>query len=170
MMAEQGVLSIFGYAYRPMVPMQENDGGFTVNLLENDVLVFSQYNTRHQVLQEFRFQLPPEVRQRYLALVSQARPWMGSVPPLMRPGEDSVSEYTFCFCGYPVFRIEDMVQLMDCPFRSIRGHYTRLVYGLMESISILLLHCGIDLQPNSFTWNQNVIRPLVPMNYYSTYA
>lgn len=161
-MAERTGLAIFGYAYRPLHTTNPQDGGFSVNLLQGGLLIFNEYSLNLQITREIRFQLPADTAWRTLALIEQSRPWLPSVPPRMTTGEDTVSEYTFCFAGYNPFRMEDMIQLMDCPFRTMRGHYVRLVYGLMESISSLLLNSGVDLQPGGFRWDERIIQPLTP--------
>lgn len=171
-MAVQGGLSVFSFAYRPVMPGHPADGGFSVNLMDDDVLVYTEYDAQSRVTRELYFPLPTRVREQYLRMVQYASPWLRNVPSRMRLREESVSEYTFGFCGCPMFRIEDMVQLMDsCAFRSVRGHYTRLVYSLFEDISSILLGCGVDLQPSAFRWDTGRIQPLAPANgHQSHYA
>lgn len=171
-MGAQGVMSVFAYGYRPMIPANENDGGFTVNLLENDQLVFSQMNRQNQTIRSLVFPLPATVRIRYLNLVNYARPWLRNVPLHLCSGDgsDSMTQYSFGFCGYPLLRIDDMPLLLDSPFRTTRGHYARLVYGLMEDVSTLLLPCGINLLPYDFLWDPKRIQPLIPPQYNTTYA
>lgn len=160
-MTNQSVISVFSYAYRPCIPSNPADGGFSVNLLSNNLLLFTVFDAYGQISRELSFALPLEVYQRYLRMVDYARPWLGNVPRKMRFREQSDGEHTFCFCGYEPLHIEDIALLMSaCSFRSVRGHYSRLVYSLFEDIASLLFPCGVFLQPCSFNWDGNVIQPL----------
>jgi len=138
--------------------------------MDDDILVYTVYDAQSRVMQELYFALPSRVREQYLRMVQYAMPWLKNVPCRMQLREESISEYSFGFCGFPLFRIEDMVQLMDsCSFRSVRGHYTRLVYSLFEDISSLLARCGVELQPSAFNWDKTRIQPLPPANGRQSY-
>lgn len=144
-----------------MYPADIYDGGFAINLMSNDLLVFSTYDQNNRLTQEFSFALPRDVQMRYLRMVSYAAPWLRNVPLNIQAGEDPVSEHTFGFYGHELLRMEDLSRLLDCPYRSKRGHYARLVYALLEDISALMADYGIDLQPCGFQWNPNMIQPLI---------
>lgn len=169
-MAEASVHSVFSYGYRPLHPSHYQDGGFTVNLYNNDLLAFATYDTDRHCLQELFFPLQPVTCQRYLRLADYARPWLCHVPPLMQPYEDAVGEYSFGFHQIEIFRILDIVQLMDCPFGNACGHYARMAYSLLEDVATLLLPYGIQLLPSSFSWNNEILPPLPASAVYGARA
>lgn len=174
-MSDQTVLSVFCFEYRPLKPSGPMDGGFRVNLLSSNQLVITDFDTKRCVRRELYFNLPAEVCQGYLNLIGNARLWLSGMalterPLVMEFGQSPRSEFTFCFCGYSALHIEDIVEIMaQCPFRSSRGHYSRLVYCLYEDICSLLAHYGVDLQLCDYRWNPQCIQPL-PVNESRYYA
>ena len=142
---------VFSYAYRPLMQTAPG-GGFSVNLASNGLLEYATYDEYRQVTGVYHYMLPVEAVVRYTRMVDYAQPWLRHVPPMMTTGDEPVSEYSFVFQGRHLFRMEDMIQLVDsCHFRSMRGHYARLVYCLFEDITSMLSCYGVYLYPNSFS-------------------
>ena len=149
-MARDTSSCIFCYAYRPC---NGYDGGFTVNIFGDGNMVFTTYDSRRAMQQETFFLLPKGTQQRVLAKIREADAWLAGFPLRMacKQYPDSVS--TVGLDGCSLFQLEDFHQLLDCPFRSIRGHYARLMYNLLEDISAVLSSCGYSLTLESFGWN-----------------
>ena len=156
----QNAKALFCYAYRPLMPMGgPRDGGFTVNLYDNDILLFQCYDRDRRVTSEMQFALSATVRMRYLHMVQASAQWLGGVRPVLKcTGARYVSQ--FGFDQFSMIQVEDMEQLMNIGFRSHRGHYTRMLYNFFEDISTMMLESGIDLRLYGFNWDPNQIQPM----------
>ena len=158
---DSAVRALFCYAWRPVHSPNVNDGGFSVNLYNDDTLTFTCFDAAMRPVSEAAFALQQGISGQLLLLIDQARLWLRAFPPRMRVTEEAqYSISTLGFDGYPLFRMDDFLQLMDCPFRSMRGHYARMMYNLMEDVSSLLASQGIDLTLSGFVWDTRVIRPM----------
>lgn len=163
-MAEQYAQAIFCYSYLVYHPQNPGPAGFTVNLYANDVLVYTAYNAARQPLGDRVFQIGPEIRERYFRMLNYAMPWLRHVPERIASGYQPATESSFGFYGQPLFRIEDLDQMMTLPFGSQRGHYARQVYNLLEDISSVLNQYGFDLRPDDFAWQSDVVEQM-PLQY-----
>ena len=152
--------ALFVYAYVPNVPRNPEDGGFLINLFEDDRLTFTHYAADRSVLQEYRFAVPPRLRMGYLACVDTARPWLSQMYQVMRAGEAARYSCRIGIDGYPLFLVEDFEALMNCPFRSARAHYARKMYLLLEDIATELFQAGFTMTPQSFMWDDGRVRPI----------
>ena len=141
---------IFCYAFRPGNGI---DGGFTVNVFGDGNLVFTTYDGSRVQQQELYFLLPRGTEQRILSLIHGADSWLVGFPLRMagKRFPDQIS--TVGLDGCSLFQLEDFDLLLDCPFRSTRGHYARLMYNLLEDICAVLASCGYTLTLDSFGWN-----------------
>ena len=156
----QELKALFCYAYRPLMPAGgARDGGFTVNLFDNDTLLFQCYDRDRRVTSEMQFALPAQVRIRYLQMVQTQAAWLGGVQPSLKC---SSARYVsqFGFDQFSMIQVEDMEQLMNIGFRSHRGHYTRMLYNFFEDISTMMMEFGIDLRLDGFNWDPNRIQPM----------
>ena len=156
--------AIFCYGYIPDPSWRPKDGGFCVNFYDDDTLAFTCFDTRANPVSEVRFALPPAIKVAFYACIAPAG-WMKNMYPIMRLGEGMRPRYAsrIGIDGYPLFLIEDFDELMNCPFRSGRGHYARMMYNLLEDIATVFSQAGLDLTPVSFFWDENRIRPIEPM-------
>lgn len=146
--------AIFVYAYTPIRPVGQDQGSFSVNLYENDMLVYTRYAVDGSVLKEWQFAIQPQVRLAYMATVEHARGWIRGMFPCLRAGQNARYSCRIGIDGFPLFMLEDIEVLMSCPFRSARGHYARMMYNLLEDISTELFSAGFDLRPDSFSWDE----------------
>lgn len=154
---------VFCYAYRPLLQRDPADIGFSVNLAYDGLLEYTIYNDNREPMKTLYYKLPQEVAVRYARIVDYAQPWLRRVPPLMSSGDEPVAEYSFVFRGNPLFRIEDLIQLIQADsFRNVRGHYTRLVYCLFEDIASILACYGVDLTPKRFSCKLQPLQPAMP--------
>ena len=152
---------VFSYSYTPTVPrISPNDGGFSVNLYDNDILEFSWRDTSSAPLGTQCFALPPAARMRYLALVQSNAGWLASFPQCMRLDREPRYTSFIGVDGYPLFLMEELPQLMQCPFRSIRGHYARVMYNFFEDISSIFYHFGVNITLEGFSWDANIVTPM----------
>ena len=157
--------TVFEYIYVPYTRrMHPDDGGFRVALMGSGMLVFQQVNASRQVLENLSFQLQPEISTRIRHLIGRSMWWINSMQsngqPWFRP--DGQAECSSDIrLETAMFRMEDIPQLMECPFRQLRGHYSRMMYNLLEDISTVLLRtAAIDLTLTGFTWDPRFITPL----------
>lgn len=144
-MEQQAPRAIFCYSFRDLAPADPDFGGFVVNLYSDNKLVYSTYNSQMRLTGTSAFNVGPEVCMQYLELVRYAYPWLRHVPARITMSNHPITESSFGFDGYPIFRLEDIDQLRDLPFASLRGHYARFIYLLLEKISALLATYGIRL-------------------------
>ena len=166
MLYGQDKKAVFAYTYRPSVPTHgPRDGGFSVNLFETDMLTFDCLDPDRNLISEQVFAVPPTLRMRLLALVQSNASWLGSYPVCMRVNTDRRPVYTSYLGleGFPLFMFEDLTTLMDCPFRSVRGHYARTMYNLLEDISSLFYPYGFNMTLEGFPWDPNIISPMQPV-------
>ena len=147
--------AIFVYACVPTRPVGPEDGGFSVNLFENNLLQYTRYAVDGTVLKEWQFAVPPRVIMTYMATVEHARGWIRGMFPCMRAGQNARYCCRIGIDGFPIFLLEDLQELMNCPFRSARGHYARMMYNLLEDISTEFYQAGFDLRLDGFSWDQN---------------
>ena len=148
---------VFCYAYRPGPLSGAQDGGFCVHLRDDDSLTFTCYSFSMQPVSELVFPLQRGCHRQVIALMDGAKLWLREFPHYMRVNEQPETIAHLGFDGYSqMFRIDDFMQLMSCPFRTKRGHYARMMYNLLEDISTILLTQGIDLKPDGFTWMEGV--------------
>ena len=61
--------TVFAYAYIPSRPSGPNDGGFCVNLTDQNTLSFSTYNTQNTPLATYEFTVPPTLLMTYQQIV-----------------------------------------------------------------------------------------------------
>lgn len=128
---QQGVNAVFCYSFRELNPADGRFGGFSVNLFENNCLVYNTYDVQRRITGERSFMVGPEVVQQYMRMVNYAYPWLRRVPGRVIMSDVSQSESSFGFAGCNIFRMEDMDLLVKLPFGSQRGHYARQVFGLL---------------------------------------
>ena len=147
--------AIFVYAYVPTRPTGPEDGGFSVNLFEENMLAYTRYAVDGSVIREWRFAVPPRVIMQYMATINHARGWLKDMYACIRLGESARYTCRIGIDGFPLFLMEDIQGLMDCPFRSARGHYARMMYNLLEDISTEFYHEGFNLWPEGFAWDAN---------------
>ena len=149
-MPKDNRLCIFCYAYRLNNGV---DGGFTVNVYGDDQLSFTTVNSLRQKTGEQIFVLPGGTARRILDHIRGADTWLAGFPIRMRcrPQPEQIS--IVGLDSYPLFQLEDIDQLLCCPFLSKRGHNARLMYNLLEDISAELGKCGFSLSLYSFFWN-----------------
>ena len=171
-MAGQQVCSVFCYAFKPMLPMNAMDGGFTVNLYTDHQLVFNTYDHNGYCTSETRFQLNDYTTSRYLRMVEYARPWLNNMPSRMRGYEGCIDgEYSFGFNGLQLCRVENLQSLVTGDFRDAAAHYARKLFCLMEDISTMLGSYGIDFKLDQFSWSDAAPELVPPVqNLYQTYA
>ncbi len=153
--------AVFCYVYQPNPAA--GDGGFALNLFDNDIAVFTCYDVSGNPVDEKGFQLPQGAARQTQLLAYRCRSWLQDVPAHMRVHETCQYASTIGLDGFPLICLEDFCEMMYCPFRSARGHYARMLYNLLEDISNVLWQCGLDLQPFSFTWDANRIAPMPPI-------
>ncbi len=129
------------------------DGGFSVNVFGDDHLSFATFTGQRTLIGKQLFALPQGTSQRILTLIRNADHWLAAFPVrmsrLQQPNQISIVGMD---C-YPLFQLEDFDLLLDCPFRSKRGHNARLMYNLLEDISAVLETCGFHLALDSFLWD-----------------
>lgn len=159
MMAAIGNKPVFCYAYRPLLnALAMGDGGFTVNLMENGVLVYDRYTAGRQVIEEHTFAVPMELATRYQQEVHRASWWLNSLPLHMSAGPQPLYAAMIGLDGCPeMFRMDDPHALINCPFRTERGHYARMMYNLLEDVAGMLARCGLDLRLDCFRWDHNQV-------------
>lgn len=159
MAVQQGTKPVFCYAYRPLLRATgTDDGGFTVNLMENGLLVFDVFSAHRQITREYTFTVPLNVVTRYQQEVRRAGWWLNSMKLHMAANPQPMYASIVCLDGWPEpFRFDDLPLLVNAPFRSERGHYARMMFNLLEDIAGMLAGCGVDLQLDSFQWDHNRI-------------
>ena len=59
--------AIFVYSCAPTRPAGPDDGGFSVNLFEENMLVYTRYAVDGSVIKEWQFAVPPRVIMEYMA-------------------------------------------------------------------------------------------------------
>ena len=132
--------AIFVYSCAPTRPAGPDDGGFSVNLFEENMLVYTRYAVDGSVIKEWQFAVPPRVIMEYMATVNHARGWVRGMFPCLRVGEHAPRYISrIGIDGFPIFLMEDIQALMNCPFRSARGHYARMMYNLLEALRVSLI-------------------------------
>ena len=149
-MRKESLRCIFCYAYRPGSAV---DGGFSVNLYNDDTLSFTAFDARRCPVGEEHFPLAKGTARQVLGLIGNADGWLRAFPPRMAAQERPVHISNIGVDGYPLFQLEDFDRLLQCEFRSTRGHYARLMYNLIEDISALLDARGFRLTLTSFGWD-----------------
>lgn len=162
MMAGQESRLVFTYAYCPVEAARSaNDGGFTVNLMENGLLMFDVYDRNMQVVCHYTFPMPQEAVYDYCRAVRHATRWLQTFPLHMGDTEHIRYVSRVGLDGLPeIYRINDLPQLVNCPFGTMRGHYARMMYNLLEDISGMMARYGISFSLDSFAWQAQQIRPL----------
>lgn len=162
MEAARGARPVFCYAYRPLLRAAgTDDGGFTMNLMENGLVVFDVFTSHRQIISEMSFVIPQELVQRYQLEVRRAGSWLRDFPQHMADGPQPQYASMVGLDGYPyMFRMDDLPTLINCSFRTARGHNARKMYNLLEDMAGMLAECGVSLQLDSFGWDASRIRPL----------
>ncbi len=160
-MRKDDVRCIFCYAYRPG---HQRDGGFSVNVYSDDTLSFSTYDVKRHLQSEQRFVLARGTGLRIIECIEAADRWLWNFPPRMSAREEPEMISVIGLDSYPLFQLEDFEQLLQCTFRSTRGHFARLMYNLLEDISATLARCGFTLALDRFGWDpaDPMIRPWQP--------
>ena len=163
-MAGRYANAVFCYSYLVYRPQDPGFAGFTLNLYADDQLVYTTYDASRRPTGECSFRVGPEIRERYFRMLNYAMPWLRHVPDRLGSGERPQTESSFGFSGHPMFRVEDLTDLLSLDFGSQRGHYARQIYNLLEDISSVLALYGFDLRPDGFSWMPDVVEP-IPLQY-----
>ena len=156
-MSDQLPRAVFCYAYRTTA-----QGGFSVNLFENDTFTFSCFDSGRRLTDELVFALKPGAASSVLRLMARNSDWLASFPLRMTPDYAPRDISVIGIDGYPLFQMEDFDALLDCTFGSIRGHYARMMYNLLEEVCGLLSALGLQLSVNAFSWDTRMIQPVQP--------
>jgi len=152
---------VFHYIYRPLSGRTHpEDGGFTVTLYDNDVLVFTVFAAPCYPVSTNAFLLPESVRLDYFALVDQADAWLKTQPANLRGSDTPAFSSFFGFDGHPPFIVSDMPLLASLPCGDPIGRSARKLYVLFEDFAALLQHTGFTMTLNSFTWDPAGVTPL----------
>ena len=79
--------------------------------------------------------------------------WMGTVPLLIQADSKPHSTSMFGFSGHPMFRCEDLGNMIARDFGSHRGQLARGLYFMLENTAILLRQSNLILKLDSFEWD-----------------
>ncbi|MBR6028605.1 MAG: hypothetical protein IKP40_05895 [Clostridia bacterium] len=156
MQGTSGSRAVFCYAFSVLAQGPQQGSGFVVNLYEDDTLQYTEYAPGHRQTRQELFVLPPGTRMRITDLIGSAGLWLQAVPAKMGTGELPVTESRFGFSGHPIRIVQDLPRLTAWPFRSQAGRNARFLYGLLEDLASILYTYGFVLQPDSFTWAQQI--------------
>ena len=158
--------AVFVYSFRPINPRDWADGGFQLALTEDNTLVYIRYDSQNRQLDRFTFTLDASCREHYARMVRYAQPWLQHAPRCMEGDSAPYGEYSFSFGGQEQIVMYNLYELMGSPFRTVRGHYSRLVYNLMEDISGMLYNTYMfDFTPEHFDFTRASIAPDQPMGF-----
>ena len=106
--------AIFVYSCAPTRPAGPDDGGFSVNLFEENMLVYTRYAVDGSVIKEWQFAVPPRVIMEYMATVNHARGWVRGMFPCLRVGEHAPRYISrIGIDGFPIFLMEDIQALWE---------------------------------------------------------
>lgn len=152
---------VFRYAFRPLACRQyPDDGGFSVTLFTNDTLAFNVVDIYKRSRLLMWFQVSPDVKKDYFALLDHADWWLFQVPTVMR--EDGQVQFTsmFGFDTHQALVVDDLPLLSQRPYGDPVGRYARHLFALHEDISDMLLHHGFQMQLDGFSWDTRVVAPV----------
>ena len=161
MMRGPEIRCVFTYSYRAAAPQNPDEGGFSLNLFDSDVLDFSVYSTAGEQLVRHRFQVQQNTAGTVLRIIEWSRWWLDRMPKHMSEGETAAqSHMVMGFAGTSMFCLDDLETILRAPFGSQRGHFSRQLLGLLEDMAAVLASQGITFTPDSFSWDGQRVRPI----------
>ncbi|MBR4081987.1 MAG: hypothetical protein IKK21_09415 [Clostridia bacterium] len=174
---------IFRYDYLPQINeirLHPQDGGFSLELYQNNMLVISLYDLNHQATQCMSYQMPTQMKLDYLALVDKHADTLRGIETRLMLPENQQPRY-FCRIGLEqmeMFILHDIEQMAHLPFSDPAGHKARMLYVFMEELAEKFMPYGITFTPRTVVPHQNlqgipVMQPWHPYHtgsYYQTGA
>ncbi|MGN0754252.1 MAG: hypothetical protein ACI4ME_07325 [Aristaeellaceae bacterium] len=162
------VAPLFWYVYVPHTSSRRSDhgskDGFNVALYPNNTLVYCRFNANKECVDSCTFQLPPEVKAQYLAILESQTWWMARQPREVhvpdRPSSTSMFGFTL---QHPMFACQDLERMAFLQINSRLGIYARRLCSMLECMSEMLFDYGIELGVDLFHWNWQMIQPMNQM-------
>ena len=115
--------------------------------------MFRTFNEREEVLDTDFFYLVPGTAAKLAVQIEHEGWWMGTVPLLIQADSKPHSTSMFGFSGHPMFRCEDLGNMIARDFGSHRGQLARGLYFMLENTAILLRQSNLILKLDSFEWD-----------------
>lgn len=176
---------VFRYDYLPRVNearLHPQDGGFSVELHQNNTMVLSLYDLNRQPVQCLSYQMPTQMKMDYLALLDKHTDTLNALDRRMMLPEDRQARYWSCFGleGMDLIMCHDIEQMVRLPFGDPAGRQGRTLCLFFEALCELFLPYGLELSPNTLGLHESmrfmgvpVMQPAHPYQtgtYYQTGA
>ena len=157
---------IFEYRFLPYSqPFKRNamDGGFCVSVWDNGSIVFKELNSNEMIRRQMVFPIAPESLRSIRNVLTLNGYWTRSLMRhrLQRFQAPYARYYTHLYLENidDYLEMEDITQLMNSAFRTYNGHYSRLLYTMLEDFSSVLYRSGFTFTLDGFVWDPAYIRP-----------
>lgn len=148
--------AVFHYAYRPLTRdrgINANDGGFSVTLYPNNILLITYYNDRGQPRHQTELVARDGVVARMRALISSTSGWFGHVPANMQLKDGRYHPRFISRIGlegYHMMEIEDAPCISQGVFLDEDARTARKLVVLLEDACDILRDCGLILGLDGF--------------------
>ncbi len=149
----EGTMPIFAYAYLTHDRRWTGPRAYRITIYQDDTLMFRTFNEREEVLDTDFFYLVPGTAAKLAVQIEHEGWWMGTVPLLIQADSKPHSTSMFGFSGHPMFRCEDLGNMIARDFGSHRGQLARGLYFMLENTAILLRQSNLILKLDSFEWD-----------------
>lgn len=149
----EGTMPIFAYAYLTHDRRWTGPRAYRITIYQDDTLMFRTFNEREEVLDTDFFYLVPGTAAKLTVQIEHEGWWMGTVPLLIQADSKPHSTSMFGFSGHPMFRCEDLGNMIARDFGSHRGQLARGLYFMLENTAILLRQSNLILKLDSFEWD-----------------
>ena len=148
----EGTMPIFAYAYLTHERRWTGPRAYRITIYQDDTLMFRTFNEREEVLDTDFFYLVPGTAAKLAVQIEHEGWWMGTVPLLIQADSKPHSTSMFGFSGHPMFRCEDLGNMIARDFGSHRGQLARGLYFMLDT-AILLRQSNLILKLDSFEWD-----------------
>ena len=142
----EGTMPIFAYAYLTHDRRWTGPRAYRITIYQDDTLMFRTFNEREEVLDTDFFYLVPGTAAKLTVQIEHEGWWMGTVPLLIQADSKPHSTSMFGFSGHPMFRCEDLGNMIARDFGSHRGQLARGLYFMLENTAILLRQSNLILK------------------------
>ena len=146
--------SVFRYTYRPL-GHSKCDGGFTVTVFENCMLSFCDYDRHGFPMHECWFDISKDVLLALHRLIDDNKTILMQRMPLMIAKSDPLFGCVFGFDQYRPIYIIGLYDLAKQARENTPGLLAQRVVMIFDSVSNLLLSCGLYLSIENFVWFQH---------------
>ena len=152
----------FHYYFRPLsrdFMHAPYDCGFSLTLYHENLLLVEHYTNDFQIMHQALFTMPLQLKLDFLALADTYKPLLEKAGSRLYMPDDQQPRFLtrFGVDQLDLICCEDLLQLIQRPFRDDGGRRARLLYAFFEDVAELLTPYGVDLRLSDYYLHESMM-------------